>query len=301
MSGPSRWALAGAGAVLLGTAAAAAAGLSLTHAASTYADANGSALRAPEGIACTDNGYVIVADSGNHRLVKYSFSGSAFAGGTPIQFEQLGYPTRVQIGRAGNVFALDQRTRRIVRVGAAGEFAGFVEMKNVPPGRGFFPVAFKLDASDAVLVVDLASARLLILDPAGAFVRQLPLPAGAVIADVAADAAGTLYVLDAVGGAIWSLPRGGQVFAPFSKRLKEYLNHPAYLTVTARGQILVVDRNGNGLVVVGRDGSFQGRQLAMGWNDGLVYYPGQICADAAGTVFVADRSNNRVQAFSAAK
>lgn len=301
MSAPRRSALACAGGVLLAAAFARAAGISLTHAASVYADANGVALRAPEGIACTDNGYVVVADSGNHRLVQYRFGEAGFAGGTPIQFEQIGYPTRVQIGRAGNLLSLDQRTRRIVRVGAAGEFAGFVEMKNVPVGRGFFPVAFKLDGADSILVVDLASARLLILDPAGAFVRQFPLPDGAVIADVAADAAGTLFVLDTLAGAIWSAPRGAEAFTPFSKRLQEYLTRPGYLTVTARGQILVVDRNGNGLVAVGRDGSFQGRQLGMGWNDGLVYYPGQICADGKGTVFVADRNNHRVQAFTASK
>ena len=289
-------------ALLLSAAGAAEAGsLALTHAGSAYADETGAALRGPEGVACTDNGYVVVADSGNNRLVKYTFAAGRFGGGTPIGFAELGYPTRVQIDRRGNVLSLDQRTRRIVRVGAAGGFAGFVEMKNVPSGKGFFPVAFKLDAADNAYVVELASARLILIDAAGAFVRQVPLPAGTFIADVAIDAAGTLYVVDAVGGAVWSAQRGSAAFAPFSNGLKEYLNQPIALALAPPGQLLVVDRGGNGLVVLGRDGSFQGRQLSMGWNDGLVYYPGQTCADANGTVFVADRDNNRVQAFTSAQ
>lgn len=289
-------------ALLLCAALSARAGsLALTHAGSAYADEAGVALRGPEGVACTDNGHVVVADSGNHRLVKYTFAAGRFTGGTPIAFAELGYPTRVQIDRRGNVLALDQKTRRIVRVGPAGEFAGFIEMKNVPPAKGFFPVAFKLDAADNAYVVELASSRLLVVDAAGAFVRELPLPAGTFVADVAVDPAGTLYVVDAVGGTIFSLPRGGAAFAPFSNGLKEYLNQPIALAVAPRGQLLVVDRTGNGLVIVGRDGSFQGRQLGMGWTDGLVYYPGQTCADASGTVFVADRDNNRVQAFTSAQ
>jgi hypothetical protein len=50
-------------------------------------------------------------------------------------------------------------------------------------------------------------------------------------------------------------------------------------------------------VVLGADGAFQGRQLAIGWGDGYLYYPAQLCINGAGTAFIADRSNNRVQIF----
>lgn len=287
--------------LFLCSAAAGAAPVLLTHAASAYADQAGGALKAPEGVACTDNGYVVVADTGNRRLVQYTYAGGKFAGGKPLRFDELGSPVRVQVDRAGNLLSLDSRTRRIVRVGQEGGFAGFVEMKDVPPEKGFFPVAFKLDAAGSISVVDLASARLVVLDPQGRFERELPLPAGAIVSDVTVDAKGTTFVVDTQGGEIWSAPRGARAFALFSKKLREYLNYPAYLTSAGRGQLVVVDQNGNGLVLVGPDGSFQGRQLSIGWNDGLVYYPQQICVDAKGEVFVADRGNNRVQAFNVAK
>ena len=63
----------------------------------------------------------------------------------------------------------------------------------------------------------------------------------------------------------------------------------------------MVDQYGNGIVVLGADGSFQGRQLAIGWGDGVLYYPGQLCINARGEAFIADRSNNRVQIFNTSR
>jgi sugar lactone lactonase YvrE len=288
-------------AALLAPFAARAASVVLVHAGSAYADQLGDSLKAPEGIACTDRGDVVVADSGNGRLVTYTWKDGKLAGGKFIRFDELGYPTRVQIDRAGNVLVLDQKGKRIVRVGIEGRFGGFVALKDVPVANGFMPVAFKLDGADNLYVIDVASARLVVLDPAGAFVRQMPLPKGKFMSDVAVDARGTVYLVEPAQGVVWSAPRGAATFAPFTRNLKDYLNYPVYLAFTGRGQLLLVDQNGNGLVVIGPDGSFQGRQLGIGWSDGLVYYPSQICTDDKGDVFVADRNNNRIQVFSASK
>jgi hypothetical protein len=39
----------------------------------------------------------------------------------------------------------------------------------------------------------------------------------------------------------------------------------------------------------------------MGWGNGLVYYPAQVCIGSAGEVAIADRYNNRVQVFAGLK
>jgi len=54
---------------------------------------------------------------------------------------------------------------------------------------------------------------------------------------------------------------------------------------------------GCGIVMLSEDGSFMGRQLSMGWTEGFLYYPTQICVNEKGEVFIADRGNNRVQIF----
>jgi len=59
--------------------------------------------------------------------------------------------------------------------------------------------------------------------------------------------------------------------------------------------------NGSGIIILGQDGSFLGRQLSMGWNEGLLYYPTQMCINEKGEVFIADRGNSRVQIFTLVK
>jgi len=268
----------------------------LAHAASLYADAKEVKLRAPAGVACTADGRLVVADSGNGRLLTLAFRDGAFSAAAEVKLPQLGVPVRVQIDSKGDVLALDARGRRIARVGLGGQFRGYVEPTGVPGERALVPVAFRLDAADRIVLLDAAGARVVVLDPAGAFVRQLRLPRGSFL-DVAVDARGTLYAVDAAARAVWSAPPGAASFAKLSRRLDEAASHPAYAAVTERGLIVVVDSHGGGLVMLGPDGSFLGRQLALGWTDGALYYPAQICIDGKGDVFVADRNNDRVQAF----
>jgi hypothetical protein len=51
------------------------------------------------------------------------------------------------------------------------------------------------------------------------------------------------------------------------------------------------------LRVLGHDGSFPGQALAMGWKEGLLKYPSQLCIDAKVEVFIADTNNKRGQIF----
>ena len=292
------WFFASAAAAL--ASAARAESLNLAYGASVYADAKDGVLRAPEGVACTDKGNVVVADSGNGRLVLFTYKDGVFQQPVEVKLPQLGRPVRVQIDSHGDVLSLDQRARRISRVGAGSEFKGYLEPSKLPEARGFQPVAFKLDKADNVFLLDVASSRVVVVDAGGAFQRQVQLPRGSFV-DVAVDAQGIIYAVDAVGAVVWSAGKKDTAFKALSKPLKDYASFPSYLAVTERGLLLVVDSHGNGLLVLGPDGSYLGRQLSIGWSDGLLYYPGQICVDTKGDVFVADRNNNRVQAFTPVK
>jgi DNA-binding beta-propeller fold protein YncE len=289
------------GAAILAAHGARAEALPLRPGAVAYADANGEALRNPEGVACTDSGRLVLADSGNGRLVPYTFKDGALAAGDVIRFAELGNPVRVQIDSRGNVLALDRKERRIVRVNEKGGFGGIVQPSGVPPANGFFPVSFKLDGADNLYVLDAGSSRVVVLAPSGAFVRQIPAPAGSLLTDVAVDAKGTLFATDAAHAQVLSAAKNAASFTAIGRSLRDAMSFPTYLTVTAQGLIVVVDRNGNGLVLVGPDGSYLGRRLAIGWTEGFVYYPGQICVDAHGDAFVADRANQRLQVFTEAK
>ena len=65
----------------------------------------------------------------------------------------------------------------------------------------------------------------------------------------------------------------------------------------SKGVIFVVEGSGSSIVSFGRDGSFLARQLTMGWNEGSLNHPSQMCINDKDEVFIADRDNSRVQVF----
>jgi hypothetical protein len=117
-----------------------------------------------------------------------------------------------------------------------------------------------------------------------------------MVTDVAVDAGGTVYALDPVGRTLWGAEKGSAELKPLNRTLGDHMSFGTYL-LPLRGKLVVVDQNGSGLAVLGPDGSFLGRQLAIGWSDGLVNYPAQLCVNKAGVAFLTDRFNNRVQLF----
>jgi len=287
-------------ALLSAPLAARAEGAGFRHERSIYLDDKEGALRSPEGVACDDKGSFVVADTGNGRILTYTWKDGSLRGGTPFKAAQLSYPVRVQIDSRGNVLVLDRKARRIGRVDARNGFAGWVEPKGASNQSAIIPVAFKLDAADSVYVLDVAGRRVLVLDARDNLTREVALPRSGVFTDVAVDAAGRIYAVDAVAAAVWAVDKGGSAFQDLTKSLKDRMNFPGSITAS-RGKLYVVDQNGNGVVVLGQDGSYQGRELSIGWTDGLLYYPAQLCMNERGDAFVADRNNNRVQIFATAK
>lgn len=270
------------------------------HEKSIYADDREGSLRNPEGVACTDDGRLVVADTGNGRLLTYTWKDGALRGGVPIKLVQAPYPVRVQIDGKGNVLVLDRKVKKIVRVDGNGGFGGYVEITGASTASAVIPTSFKVDASGTTYVLDVAARRVLVLADSGQVLREVPLPRSpAEFTDIAIAPGGqTIFAIDAVGAALWAAGKDATSFKSVAPSLKDRMNFPVYLTLDPRGRVLVVDQNGNGIVMLGQDGSYQGRELGIGASDGLLYYPAQICVTSGGDAFVADRNNNRVQVFS---
>jgi sugar lactone lactonase YvrE len=260
-----------------------------------YQDAKEAPLKRPEGVACSDTA-LWVADTGNQRLVSFSRTSGRLSLGTEVKLAQLTYPTRLQLDSKGGLVALDGKTHKIVRMDAKGAYAGTVEVKGVANASSVVPGSFKIDG-DALYLLDIAGRRVLVLDANGTVSRQLELPKTGEFTDIAVDLAGTLYAVDGVNAALWSADKNATAFTVVVKGMKDKMNFPASM-VASKGKLFLVDQYGNGVVTLGIDGSYQGRQLTIGWTDGTVYYPSQLCVTEDGSAFLADRYNNRVQAFS---
>ncbi len=293
---------AGAALLLAGAPAARSQGIALTFEQAVYADGadkDAKALKAPRGVACGETGGVVVADTGNGRLVRYALREGRLSGGTEIKLPQLTYPVSVELDSKGTILALDGKTRKLVRVAPNGTFQGVVEVRGAS-GTAVLPSSFAIDAADNLYVLDAATRRVLVLGPGGAMTRQVELPKEGVFTDVAVDASGTVYAVDAVGVAVWSAEKTAPAFKPLTKGMKDKMSFPSRI-LAKKGRLYLVDEHGMGIVVLGIDGSYQGRQLSLGWKEGFVYYPDQLCMTDAGQVFIADRDNNRVQYFTSVK
>ncbi len=269
---------------------------------SIYVDEKGNGLKESEGVACSDKSLLIVGDTGNDRLVRYDFREKSLKGGTEIKVPQLSNPVRVQISSKGEIFALDGKKRRIIRLNPDGTFKNYVDGESIPSPSTFVPRSFKIDRNDNLYILDIFSARVMVLSPDGKYQRQIPFPKDyGFFADLAIDPKGSVLLVDCVRAMVFSSTKDSNNFSPLTKSLREYSDFLTSITTDNRGTIYIVDEDGSGIVILGQDGSYLGRQLSMGWNEGLLYFPNQMSITDKGEVFIADRGNSRVQIFTLVK
>jgi sugar lactone lactonase YvrE len=240
-----------------------------------------------------------VGDTGRGRLLRYTVEDRNVKPAGEMSAPQLSAPIRVEINSKDEVFALDGKQRRIVRFDGKGAFAGYLEPEGVPAPASIVPRSFKIGRDDAIYVLDVFSARVLVLAPDGKYLRHVPFPKEyGFFSDLAVDSRGKIYLLDSLRATVHAAAKDAREFSLMAKSLRAHLSFPTSIAVDGRGTLYLVDEHGGGIVLVGQDGAVLGRQLAMGWNEGLVNSPSQVCLNDKGQVFIADRGNSRVQVFS---
>jgi len=271
------------------------------HVTSIYVDDKGVGLRQPEGVACNEAGILIVADTGNGRLLRFTFEGEKLGSEiVSIKVPELSYPTKVEMNSKNEIYVLDGKERRIIRLSPQGDFREYVEPAGIPSPTSFVPKSFEIDEKDQLYVLDIFSSRVLVLDPEGGYQAHFDFPEKyGFVSDVAVDSKGNVLLIDSVNAMVFFAPKGSGKFSPLSQNLKEYVRFPTSLDTDSRGRIYLVDRNGSSIVTLGQDGSFLGRQTGMGWKEGLLNYPSQLCVNEKGEFFVADTNNSRIQIFTA--
>lgn len=263
-----------------------------------YASETGGGLRHPEGVACGAGGRIAVADTGNGRLLSYALAGDQLVPAPAIRLPELPSPIRVQFDADGGILALDGKLRRIARLTPAGKFLGYVEPPaEIAPGP-MIPRSFAVDRAGNLYILDIFGGRIVVLDPGGGLLRRIALPDGAgFFSDIAVDGRGAVYAVDSVGARLYVARQDDAALAPLTPAMRAEMAFPTALAVDPQGRLFIADQHGGGIVIIGPDGSFRGRQAGPGWKEGTLRYPSGLCADGAGTLFVADRENNRIQAF----
>ena len=195
----------GVAALLLAGSAPAAEILKLKPVFTAYVDGKGSGLRQPEGVGCNGKDHLVVADTGNGRLVQYQFVGEQLTPTATWTVPQLPYPVRVQIRSKGDILVLDGKQRKIALLSPAGEFQGYIEPTGLSTPGAVVPRSFDVDRNDNLYLLDVYSARVIVMDPAGKVQREVPFPQEyGFFSDLVVDSAGNIYLLDSVGRKVFS-------------------------------------------------------------------------------------------------
>ncbi len=269
--------------------------------AATFAGDGGPAtsasLRFPKGVALDAAGNLFIADSSNHRIRRVDAAtgiistvagnGSfGFAGdGGPATSATLNQPDGVALDAAGNLFIADFANRRIRRVDAmtgiistiAGNGAATFAGDGGPATSAslFSPTGVALDAAGNLFIADIHNHRIRRVDAATGIISTV---AGNGTATFAGDGgpATSASLLSPIGVAI---DAAGNLF------IADISNHRIRRVDAATGIISTVA--GNGAATFAGDG---GPATSAGLNR-----PYGVALDAAGNLFVADNSNNRIR------
>jgi len=273
--------------------------MKIKYIASIYRDMEGRGLNRPQGVTCNNTGSeIVVADSGNDRLVRYSFENDTLSGGATIRPEGLSNPLTVRLNSKGEILVLDGQHLALMRLDPEGKAAVSIEPKGIPAPSRVVPKSVAVDGDDRIYVLDIAGWRVIQLEPGGSFLKSFPIPAKVGFpGDLTVDPLGRILILDSGGGAVYAIQKETGDSTLLNGNLETYINWPKGITTDSRGIIYISDQHGGALSVLGQDGVFQGSHLGPGWKESLLEYPSQVCINGKGELFVADRENSRVQVF----
>ena len=273
-----------------------AAAVQLKYIGSIYTDAEGVPLRHPAGATIVGN-TLLVADSGGKRILSYRGDNGQMTPDQVISVPKM-FPLMVERADNDDLYVLDGKEQKVVILSPSGQVKGDLDISGRPDDKRIVVRSMRVMKNGSLLILDLFSGRVLQVDAAGQFQRQIAFPDEyAAMTDLAVDGQGTIYILDGSAGTVYTAAPDADRFTLWSGGLKEYTNFPASLAVTPQGDVVLVDKHGSGLAIIGAGGSFSGRRLSMGWKDGQLYYPNQISINDNGHIFIADTENHRIQQF----
>jgi sugar lactone lactonase YvrE len=272
------------------------------HLLSLYGGETEGGLKQPEGVSCDGKSGTIVADTGNGRLLRFTIQDRDSKTVGEIKIPQLSHPIRVQTNSKGDIYAIDGKRRRIVRLSSEGTFKSYLKPRGLPSPTSYVPKSLKIDKNDNLFILDVFSGRVLVLDAEGKYLRHIDFPENyGFLSDLSVDSKGHTYVIDSLHKRVFSVSRDSAKFSPLTESLKEYVDFPTSIASDNKGRLYVLDQSGGGVVILGQDGSFLGRRLRSGWKEGLLRSPTQLCINEKEEILIADRDNNRVQIFAIIK
>jgi len=285
-------------------------------------------MNAPRAVSVAPDGSIYVADSRNHRILKYDADGTlvltwgsfgdARAGtAAPGTFNE---PWGVAVGPDGSVYVADTWNHRLQKFDANGQFLTLWGHEQYQPDNfetfdGFWgPRAVVVDQAGRVFVADTGNKRIVVFDENGQGLSNiggsgfepglLDEPVG-----LAFGPDGTVYVADTWNQRVQAFkpdPSTGEyLFAqqwPVVGWYGQSLDNKPYLAVDAQGRVYATDPEGYRVLVFNKDGQCLATWGDFGADNTAFALASGIAVDAQGNVYVTDavkddQANDRVMKF----
>jgi DNA-binding beta-propeller fold protein YncE len=290
-------------------------------------------LNGPHDMAVDDQGFVYVADSNNHRIVKFSSDGEVVdtwdstwwrglqswkpgcldANDQPLSLGDGEFcePWGVATGPDGRVYVADTWNHRIqvfssdgeflAKVGAFGQSGGSV---SASPGLFYGPRDIAVDDQGLIYVTDTGNKRVQVFDNDLEYLRSfggpgiteghLEEPVG-----LALGPDGLLYVADTWNTRVQVFTRDGSFVRdwPISGWDTQSVANKPYLSTDSRSNVYVTDPENNRVLVFDAEGT----PLAVlgGPNGPLFQLPTGVTLDNSDRLWVSDASSQRLLRFPA--
>ncbi len=261
-------------------------------------------FKSPASIAIDTSGYIWVADAANSRIQEWisvtpSFGLQSSLGTLGSGNGQLNSPRGVATDAAGNAWVADTENSRIEKFGTKGEYLSQFGTLGSGEGQLNHPRGIALDAAGNIWVADTANNRvekfsaegkyLLKFGSLGTEAGKLKSPAG-----IAVDSGGNIWVADTANNRV-------QKFSSTGTYLAAYTSLKGPTAITTRGSLIIVADTANNRIVEllnGTPPTWFAQFGTLGSGNGQLNHPEGVGAEAAGNVWVADTTNNRIEQFS---
>lgn len=284
---------------------------------------DGSALTfsVPTGVAVGKDGYIYVADQGNHRVLKVSADGktvttlAGLKGSSGHVDDPVGanarftWPTGIVLDKDNNVYVVESRgwVRKITPAGAVTTIAGDGTTASFNSASGIV-----IDKANNLYVADRYNDRIRKITPAGVITdltASMNKPAGLAIDDqdniyIADNGSNRILKLNPSWTLITVLAGGTQGLADGAGGSARFDN-PYGIAIGANGELFIGDQHNHAIRKV--DLSKTTPEVTTLAGNGLIgyenkegkdarfNYPCGVAVDAEGSIFVADYSNNRIR------
>ena len=225
----------------------------------------------PDGVTVDGSDNILVVDSGNHRIQKFTAEGEFVTtvgtkGDGPLQFN---LPTNIRIHpQSGNMYVCDQYNHRIQILKEDFSFVSSFGKEGSEDGDFLYPTDLAFDSIGNVYVCDSKNNRIQVFTPNGQYVRKI----------------GDMFGREELEAS----------FVGVSSNIGVY--QPSYLHIDPDSNVYITNASNN-VAVFKTSGEFVTLFGKQGGGGGEFSSPCGVVVNKEGLLLVSDSNNCRVQVF----